>query len=99
MMLFKKTVSLLLIVAGIFTFLFSETIVFSWIERIIGIEAIVGKENVVYLEDGSYLYTNPMAMILWEGSVSFIGLVLAITGIILLIIRRKSKTSGLLAND
>ena len=76
-----------LIIIGALIIFNSETIVFSWIESLIGIEAIVGNGNVVYLEDGGYVYTNPGAMICWIGSVSLVGIILIVWGIVLYIKR------------
>ena len=94
MLRLKKIASLLLIIAGIFTIFFSETIVFSWIERIVGIEALVGKENVVYFEGGGYVYTNPRAMIVWTGLVSLIGFLQMMAGIVsFIVLWRKGNPS------
>ncbi len=83
-----------LIIIGALIVFYSETIVFSWIESLIGIEAIVGKDNVVYREDGGYVYTNPGAMILWIGSVSLVGIILIVWGIVFYIKRfNLQKTS------
>ena len=74
-----------LIIIGALIIFNSETIVFSWIESLIGIEAIVGNGNVVYLEDGGYVYTNPGAMIFWIVSVSLVRIILIVWGMVLYI--------------
>ena len=68
---------------------FSQKIVFPGLEVLIGIEAIVGADNVVYLEEGGYLYTNPGAMCRWISSVALVGVLMAAGGIVLLIKSKK----------
>jgi hypothetical protein len=58
----------------------SQKIVFSGLEALLGIETIVGRENVVYEPDGSYMFTNPGAMVRWIVSVAVIGVALACGG-------------------
>jgi sulfur relay (sulfurtransferase) DsrF/TusC family protein len=48
---------------GLVVVVFSSKIAFPGFELLLGIEAIVGKENVIYLDDGGYMYTNPGAMV------------------------------------
>ena len=63
----------MLIVIGLSIAVFSNKIVFPGLEFLLGIETIVGKENVVYLEKGGYIFTNPGAMAGWICSVAGIG--------------------------
>ena len=77
----KKAIGGLLIFFGAAVFIFRETIVFPGLERLFGIETIVGKENVVYLPDGGYGFTNPVAMMKWIASVGFAGVAICLVGI------------------
>jgi hypothetical protein len=86
----SKIVGWLLIVFGILVVVFNNKIVFPGLERLVGIETIVGKENVVYQSDGSYLFTNPGAMVRWVLSVAAIGILIFSTGVWLLIRARKN---------
>ena len=70
---------------------FSHRIVFPGLERIVGIETIVGKENVVYQSDGSYLFTNPSAMLRWIFSVVVVGLIVSLIGVWILIRARRKN--------
>src|SRR5262245_40095331 len=81
-----------LLIIGLLITVFSRTIVFPGLERILGIETIVGRENVSYQADGSYFYTNPVAMMRWIASVAGIGLFVASLGIFIL--RQTFKQSG-----
>ncbi|HZL78154.1 MAG TPA: hypothetical protein VFC17_04825 [Candidatus Limnocylindrales bacterium] len=83
-------IGLLLILFGVLIVVFSEKIVFPGLERLVGIEAIVGTQNVVYQADGSYMFTNPGAIIRWVASVAAIGVSIALTGVLVLI-RSKKK--------
>ena len=84
-----------LTIAGTLIALLSSRIVFPGLERLVGIETIVGRGNVVYLPDGSYLFTNPGAMSRWITSVAAVGLLIAFTGVILLLrARRELKHSS-----
>jgi hypothetical protein len=85
----KKVFGWLLILIGVLVTVFSNKIVFPGLERLIGIETIVGKENVSYNPDGTYYYTNPVAMIHWIASVAVIGILICLTGIWILIRARK----------
>lgn len=72
---------------------FSNRIVFPGLERLLGIETIVVRENVVYQPDGSYIFTNPAAMMRWITSVVIVGLSIFSIGIWVLIrLRRGMKT-------
>jgi len=84
-----KIVGWLLILIGLLVAIFSEQIVFPVLERLVGIETIVGKENVVYLPDGGYLFTNPAAMIRWVFSVRAIGILICVSGGLLLFRARR----------
>ena len=79
-----KPLGILLIIVGVLIVVFSETIVFPGLERLVGIEIIVGEGNVYYNEPGNpdagYCYTNPGAMIRWIAFVAFVGLLIAGTG-------------------
>jgi hypothetical protein len=72
----------------------SEKIVFPGFERLVGIETLVGKQNVVYQPDGSYVFTNPTAMVHWIASVVAIGLLLCSTGIWILLRSRDGKRTS-----
>jgi hypothetical protein len=85
-----KWIGWLLVVSGISISVFSDKIVFPGLERLVGIETIVGAENVVYQADGSYLFTNPGAMARWVLSVAAIGILLVLSGALILI-RSKRK--------
>lgn len=81
----RKPIGIVLIVSGVLVVIFSHQIVFPGLEKIVGIETIVGKENVSYGPDGSYWYTNPGAMMKWVASVAAIGILIAFSGILVLI--------------
>ena len=78
-------------VAGVLIILFCEKIVFPGLEMTLGIETLVGSENVVYEPDGSYVFTNPGAMVRWIASVAAVGMGLAGAGGFLLFRQRQSK--------
>jgi hypothetical protein len=80
-MSFKNFIGCILILIGLMVIAFSSQIVFPGLERLIGIETIVGKANVVYEADGSYLFTNPGAMVKWIASVAVIGMLISIVGV------------------
>ena len=80
-----------LIVIGALVTIFSKVIVFPGLEMILGIEAVVGRENVVYDSDGSYVFTNPTAMIRSIALVATFGLALVGAGAYLLF--RQNSTS------
>jgi hypothetical protein len=84
-----KAVGWLLLSIGLLVAIFSEQIVFPGLERLVGIETIVGKENVVYQPDGGYLFTNPGAMIRWVLSVRAIGILICVTGSLVLFRARR----------
>jgi hypothetical protein len=69
-----------LVVLGVCIAVLSQKIVFPGLEALLGIETIVGRENVVYEPDGSYMFTNPGAMVLWIVSVAAIGVGVACGG-------------------
>jgi hypothetical protein len=79
------------IAVGVLVIAFAEKIVFPGLERLVGIETIVGKENIVYQPDGSYLFTNPAAMVHWIASVVLVGLLVCSMGILILIRSRKGR--------
>jgi hypothetical protein len=80
-----KTLAWSIIASGVLVIIFSNRIVFPGLERIVGIETIVGAQNVVYQPDGSYLFTNPSAMIRWIVSVAVVGIVISLCGVLLLL--------------
>lgn len=82
-----------LVVVGIALVVMSESIVFPGLELLLGIEAIVGRESVIYEPDGSYIFTNPSAMIRWVASVAGFGLVLAFLGFWILYRTRPKKVA------
>ena len=73
-----------MIAIGIAVAAMSGWIVFPGLERLLGIEVIVGRESVVYKPDGSYIFTNPAAMMRWVGTVAGLGLALASAGVVVL---------------
>jgi ferric-dicitrate binding protein FerR (iron transport regulator) len=79
-----KALGWLAMVAGVLVVIFRESIVFPGFEWLIGSATIIGSENVVRLDDGSYAYTNPAAMIRWVLAVSGIGWMICAPGIFLL---------------
>ena len=79
-----KTVGWLLILLGVFVIIFSDRIVSPGLERLVGIETIVGKDNVVYQPDGSYYFTNPAVMTWWILSVRAVGILICLSGGLLL---------------
>lgn len=48
------------------------------LEILWGIEAIVGSEWVLYLPEGGYIYTNPMASVAWLLRINLMGIALMI---------------------
>ena len=84
-----RAVGWLLFLLGVSVAVFSQKIVFPGLERLVGIETIVGKQNVVYQADGSYLFTNPGAMVRWIASVAAIGLLICLSGFGLLFRARR----------
>jgi len=80
-----------LIVLGIGTVVISEKIVIPGLELLLGIETIVGQENVVYEPDGTYMYTNPGAMVCWVVLVAALGVKLACGGGLLLFRGRRTR--------
>ena len=67
-------------VLGVCIMVLSQKIVLPGLEALLGIETIVGRENVVYDPDGSYVFTNPGAMVRWIVSVAVVGVAFACTG-------------------
>ena len=51
--------------AGVATFWKSDALLM-WLIHAVGPEYALGKDNVVYLENGGVLLTNPGAMLLWS---------------------------------
>ena len=87
----RKLIGWSLIVSGVLILVFSKKIVFPGLEKLVGIETIVGTQNVVYYPNGNYVFTNPGAMIRWIASVAAIGISIALTGVLVLIHRRKNE--------
>ena len=85
----RKLIGWLLIVSGVLIAVFSEKIVFPGLERLVGIETTVGTPNVIYQSDGSYIFTNPGAMIRWISLIAAIGISIALTGVLVLICSKK----------
>ena len=73
-----------LIAVGVAVAVFSQEIVFPGLERSLGIETIVGRENVIYQPDGSYIFTNPRAMVRWISTVRNVGVLLSFAGALVL---------------
>ena len=78
-----KIAGTMLMLIGLAITLFSNKIVFPGLELLLGIETIVGKSNVVYLDGGGYMYTNPGAMVRWIASVAGIGVIVFGAGFLL----------------
>jgi hypothetical protein len=89
----QKSFGWFLGVAGILVAGFSKQIVFPGLERLLGIEFIVGHESIVYFPNGGYAFTNPGAMVRWIGGVAGIGLVFAVTGVLVLIRAHRKSLS------
>ena len=68
---------------GLIIAIFSGKIVSPGLEVLLGIETLVGKTNVIYLDTGGYMYTNPESMIRWIASVAAMGLLMSAIGFIL----------------
>jgi len=90
-----KAVGWLLILLGAFTVAFSGKIVFPGFEFLLGIETIVGKDNVSYQPDGSYLFTNPGAMMRWILPVAAVGILICVSGVLMLFRARSRENSSL----
>ncbi len=88
----KRAFGWSLIVLGVCIVALSQKIVFPGLEALLGIETIVGRKNVVYEPDGSYVFTNPGAMVRWIVSVSVIGLAVAFGGCLLLFRGRRTRS-------
>jgi hypothetical protein len=84
----RKIIGSLLILFGLVVTVSSPRIVFPGLERLVGIETIVGRENVIYEPDGSYIFTNPGAMVRWIVSVAAVGIAIAATGAFMLLRKR-----------
>ena len=80
-----------LIVLGVLIAVFSKAIVLPGLELLLGIETIVGARSVFHQPDGSYLYTNPGAMLKWIASVVGVGLAIAAVGIVGLLASLRKK--------
>jgi hypothetical protein len=87
-----KILGIILMIAGGMIAGLCNKIVSPGLEVVLGIERIVGKENVVYLDGGGYVFTNPEAMVKWIASVALIGI--AILGFGARIYRRKRDSKG-----
>jgi len=90
----RKLIGWSLIISGVLILMFSQKIVFPILERWVGIETIVGTENVFYYPNGNYVFTNPGAMMRWIASVATIGISIALTGVLVLIHRRKNEITS-----
>jgi len=76
-----KSWGIILMIVGGMIAVFSNKIVFPGLEVTLGIERIVGKANVIYLDGGGYIFTNPGAMAKWIVGVAVIGLVISGVGV------------------
>lgn len=91
----QKAVGWIFIVLGAIIVACRQQIVFPGLERLLGIENIVGRDSVVYQPDGSYVFTNPAAMIRWITGVAATGSVIALFGAVLLFkARRRSNPAA-----
>ena len=86
-----KALSWSLIALGAAIIALSEKIVFPGLELLLGIETIVGKENVVYLEEGGYVFTNPGAMIQRITTAALVGI--SALGAVFVLLRMSRKRS------
>jgi hypothetical protein len=84
----------LLIVIGVVVVVLSPKIVFPGLEIVLGIERIVGAQNVVYRPDGSYVFTNPGAMMKWIGLVALVGVSCIALGCVILLYPSLSHLKG-----
>lgn len=91
MITFLRVLGWLLVVIGVLVVVFSRTIVFPGLELTLGIETIVGSENVRYEPDGSYIYTNPVAMMRWIASVAGVGVLIMAVGVVGILQARREK--------
>ncbi|MBD3672994.1 MAG: hypothetical protein HUJ26_05655 [Planctomycetaceae bacterium] len=80
-----KIIGSVLVVIGVLIIFLSQTIVTPGLEVSLGIETLVGAENVVYLDNGNYVYTNPGAIFFWITIVILFGLLILSTGFYLVI--------------
>lgn len=71
-----KIFGIILMILGGLTAIFSNKIAFPGLESVLGIERMVGKANVVYLDGGGYIFTNPGAMAKWIVGMAVVGLVI-----------------------
>lgn len=76
----QKTLGWVLVGVGVLIVIFSGSIVFPGLERLLGVKTIVGSENVYYQPDGSYIYTNPEAMARWIFCAAGVGFLVAAGG-------------------
>lgn len=89
----KRAFGWSLVVLGVCIVVLSQKIVFPGLEALLGIETLVGRENVIYEPDGSYIFTNPGAMVRWIASVAVIGVALACGGGWFLLLGRETRSS------
>ena len=87
----SRNLGWLLTVGGIVITVTSKYIVFPGLEMLLGIEVIVGRESVSYNPDGSYVFTNPGAMMAWIAGVAAVGVLLAACGIAVLVHTRTNR--------
>ncbi len=59
----QKIVAWSLAIVGVLIVILRQQVVFPGLMRLVGIETIVGRENVIYQPDGSYVFTNPGAIV------------------------------------
>jgi hypothetical protein len=59
----QKIIGWSLALVGVLTMVFSQQIVFPSLMRLLSTETIAGSENVIYHSDGSYVFTNPGAIV------------------------------------
>jgi hypothetical protein len=86
----QRAIGWSLIVLGVCIAVLSQKIVFPGLEALLGIETIVGRESVVYQPDGSYMFTNPGAMVRWIVSVAVVGIAVASGGGCFLLLSRRA---------
>ncbi|MBN1258112.1 MAG: hypothetical protein JXA52_10460 [Planctomycetes bacterium] len=82
-----------LVILGALIIIFSKQIVFPGLEILLGIETLVGAESVYYNDNGSYVVTNPGAMMKWVSSVAVCGFLVYASRVgLLIIVKWRART-------
>jgi hypothetical protein len=80
---FRSLIALTLLATGILVWFEAEDLMLALIHKV-GEERALGKENVIRLEGGGTLLTNPVAMIRWTMPFWGLGAVLIVGGLLLM---------------